>query len=430
MSNREVKGPPPENESILRSRQLILNHYQKKDYKEAENKAQHHVKKYKDDAIVWQTLGVSQRNLGKTQLAIRSLQKAESLLPNDIAILTSLSKTLHKQNQKQEYFEVAKKLFHLNAIDEGTCVSANRILYQMGNPKETLKWCNNFIEVYPANPELYFHLSIALKNVGRLPEAIEKGRKGLELRLKHPTNVKPQPQKPKFNSAENKQVLWQVLVDLKKQNIHAFPTAGTLLGLIREGDLLAGDKDIDLALLYEEIDDAVKILEANGWQEVKGSYVLINPRQMYYPKYKLTIDLCGLVKEKESGKTIGGFWMPGIPKEWNRIIEFPAMKLNKAQSPAGEVWWPAEPEVWLESLYGDWRTPDNEFDTVICANNLRNFSYLVECYAIHRIMFHWGQGYLSKALKIVTSTLKHKPNNELYQEIQRRFLDSLGRKAR
>ena len=417
MKNHNVMQPTQGKNALKKSRKQILDRYQKNDFKEAETKAERYLKKQQDDAAIWQILGVCQRNLGKSQSAIKSLRKANSLSPDSVPILNSLLSVLTGPKQGQEYFDVVKKLYQLDATNETICVDSIRRLHQLGNTGESLDWCNKFVEAFPESAVLNFYLSLALKNVGKLPESIETGRRSLELRQQQPTSVKQQQEKAAFNSAENKQLLWQVLAELKKQNTHAFPTAGTLLGLIREGDLLKGDKDVDLAIPYEEIDDAVKILQDMGWKEVKGSYVLINPRQMHHPQHHLTIDLCGLLKEKESGIIIGGFWMPDIPKEWNRITEFPTMKLNAMHTEYGEVWWPAEPEAWLEKLYGDWRTPDHEFDTTVSAANLRGFSLLVECYAIQRTFFNWNEGDLSRALKIIRSTLKHKPNDQLFNKL-------------
>ena len=64
------------------------------------------------------------------------------------------------------------------------------------------------------------------------------------------------------------------------------------------------------------------------------------------------------------------------------------------------VWSLVNPEDWLTDLYGDWRIPDPEFDTVIFAANMKGFSLLTQCYAYNRLMWLWKKGYLSKALRI------------------------------
>ena len=419
MVHHKAKSLKQKNETLEDNRQLIVSCYKNRDYQNAELRAQHYLENMGQDAMVWQILGICQRHLGKTEQAIRSLSKADALKPNDVAILKSLSSALLQRNQVEEFAKVAEKLSNFNALDESIWNSWYALLHRLGKPQETLGWCESFVAMDPQSSVLNFYLSVALKNVGRLPEAISAGRRSLTLRLQKPTWQKTLSTKTGFNSEANKRVLCNVLARLKAHDIHAFPTAGTLLGLVREGGLLNGDKDIDLALWYAEMDDAIKVLITMGWHEVGGSYTLSNPRQIKHPEHQLTIDLCGLKKEKHTGKTIGGFWMSNIPAEWNRITEFPEFELTTRQTESGEIWWPAEPEVWLETLYGDWRKPDKEFDTTICAKNLRSFSYLVECYGVQRTFAHWNEGDIPRALKIINSMLHHRPDDQLFLELRR-----------
>lgn len=65
-----------------------------------------------------------------------------------------------------------------------------------------------------------------------------------------------------FASGEAEQLLWKTCAELAKQNIKAFPFAGTLLGLVRNGRLLDFDKDLDVAVWMESWPKCCEALES------------------------------------------------------------------------------------------------------------------------------------------------------------------------
>jgi hypothetical protein len=208
-----------------------------------------------------------------------------------------------------------------------------------------------------------------------------------------------------------------VLTRFAAAGIQGFATAGTLLGLVRDGALLPFDKDMDVALPFREMNAAARCLEADGWNEDHGSFGLINPRSFVHRKTGFVVDLCGLVAEADSGRARGGFWIGNIPQEWNRITEFPVVQLKKVHRPEGIVWSLVNPEQWLEALYGNWRTPDPHFDTVLCAKNLRGFSLLTQCFAWQRTVAMWESGQLQKAAAIARACSQHQPDEDLWRQV-------------
>ncbi|SIR06902.1 tetratricopeptide repeat protein, partial [Aquipseudomonas alcaligenes] len=226
-----------------------------------------------------------------------------------------------------------------------------------------------------------------LQTQGRLPEAIANLKQVLQLLCQRP-DISPPTAQPAQRSCTQQDlpVLWQTLAQLAADGVHAFATAGTLLGLTREGRLLAGDKDIDIGLPWLELPAAIRSVQKLGWLELYCSNGLSNPRSFVYPGSGLTLDLCAFAEDSVNGGCVGGFWMPGIPPHWNRLTNYPLMQLQLSNSPAGRIWALRAPEVWLESLYGShWRLPDPGFDSSISAHNLRGFSELTQCYALLRI---------------------------------------------
>ena len=198
-----------------------------------------------------------------------------------------------------------------------------------------------------------------------------------------------------FVSGKAEKLLWTTCAELAKLKIPVFPFAGTLLGLIRNGRLLDFDKDLDIAVQMEFWDACCAMLEQAGWARSPMRIEYANYRDYIHPELGITLDVCGL---RTRGKQIvGGFALPGYPDEYQRVSVFPKFDLTQRSTDYGDVWFPRQPEKILTAFYGDWRTPNPHWDTVISACNLENFTQLVRCYAYHRLIQRWLLGDLAKA---------------------------------
>jgi cytidyltransferase-like protein len=199
-----------------------------------------------------------------------------------------------------------------------------------------------------------------------------------------------------FASGKAEQVLWSTCAELAAQNIQAFPFAGTLLGIVRSGKLLAFDKDLDIAIWLESMDACCEALENLGWVKVPTGIAYSNYRDYVHSETGITLDVCGLQKRGEK-QIVGGFALPNYPEEYQRISVFPHFELMRRSSAYGDVWFPQQPEKILTAFYGDWRTPNPFWDTVVSALNLEKYTLLVRCYAYYRLAQRWLSGDLTKA---------------------------------
>lgn len=198
-----------------------------------------------------------------------------------------------------------------------------------------------------------------------------------------------------FVSGEAEKLLWMTCAELARLDIPAFPFAGTLLGLVRNGCLLDFDKDLDIAVRMEFWSACCAALEQAGWVRSSMRIDYANYRDYVHPELGVTLDVCGL--QARGKQIIGGFALPDYPDEYQRVSVFPEFDLTQRKTDYGAIWFPRRPEIILTAFYGDWRTLNPNWDTVVSALNLENFTLLVRCYAYHRLVQHWLTGNLAKA---------------------------------
>lgn len=214
---------------------------------------------------------------------------------------------------------------------------------------------------------------------------------------------KPQPQP--WDEARVTQALWLVLAQLRRADCSVFPFAGTLLGLERDGKLLANDKDADLAVWLEDFQLACRTLLAIGFVRAGNSppfgnvatFVLLDPR--------LSVDLFGIRREPEQQRLVGGAWLYGRPPSHQRIVHYPWFELARRDGPAGEVWWPQPPDVLLTALYGDWRTPVPEWDSLVSCRALQSVNLQWRCWALKRLCEQWLGGDLARTRRLLDQIL-------------------------
>lgn len=215
-----------------------------------------------------------------------------------------------------------------------------------------------------------------------------------------------------FLSGEAESLLWSTCAQLAKQNIPAFPYAGTLLGLTRSGRLLEFDKDLDIAVWMESWEACCAELESAGWVRSSMRIDYANYRDYIHPELGITLDVCGL-RRSGNQQITGGFELPDYPLEYQRISVFPSFELIQRETAFGPCWYPRQPEIILNAFYGDWRTPNPHWDTVISAVNLKDFSLLVRCYAYHRLAQNWLLGDLSKAWSYAHQVVLKDPDDTI-----------------
>lgn len=285
------------------------------------------------------------------------------------------------------------------------------LLQQAGQPAVATVEFRQALALDANDSQSHYGLGRCLHTLGEIPQALRHFREALRCQCQQPRHASSPPTRPTFDTRAAEAVLWRTLAQLAAAGIQAFPTAGTLLGLVREGQLLAGDKDLDISLPFAQMDAAVACLEATGWRSKINIHGLVNPIELH--GHGVALDLCGYLPDTQPGKVIGGFWFQSPDHPWSRITTVDVPELERRESPCGPVWQPIHPEAILLPLYGEgWRIPDPDFDTIIAACSLRGFSVLTQCYAFARIYNTWLLGQTRKTRTLVNHTLRHLPEDE------------------
>ncbi|KJY92096.1 adenylyltransferase/cytidyltransferase family protein [Pseudoalteromonas piscicida] len=302
---------------------------------------------------------------------------------------------------------------------------------------EWIEQLEALLHKHPDVPDSYYILARSYQQNRQLPLAAQTFYQALGWRLQHDalTNIAAvqSSEVPIHESASSTKLtpenalhlLLQTLSSLKKAGFYAFPTAGTLLGLEREGQLLENDKDVDIGIDWSHMESAIEHLQHLGWHEEAQSYGLINPR-CFRHQSGLVLDLCGYATEQSTGDTISGLWMQDVPFTWNRVTRFSAIQVVSISSPAGEICYPQYPEQILQALYGlDWKIPDANFDTIVCAPNIMQDSYLYYCYAYSHLYTEWKKGNFKKMHAMLKVLLQFKPHDGLLKNLMQFVLKQM-----
>lgn len=175
----------------------------------------------------------------------------------------------------------------------------------------------------------------------------------------------------------------------KKHGVKCFADFGTLLGIIRDGDLIRNDNDTDLQIFGETLNkDFFEDLEKTFFTVVssKTQYKKLFDEEDDYTQllyiWLEDIDSKGkkITVKGSSGQTVGifGDMMISYPyDDRKRILRWPGWevmvyddkhaKIGRKQFKGFSVPVPANPEEYLEYFYGDtWETPQSRFGDYKC----------------------------------------------------------------
>jgi hypothetical protein len=208
-----------------------------------------------------------------------------------------------------------------------------------------------------------------------------------------------------WDEATARGLVFDLLARLKSADCHVFPYAGTLLGLERDGQLLPDDKDADLAVWLEDFSLAARVLQGLGLQRATDVPPFGNMATFVAPRDGTSVDLFGLRRDPGGRHIEGGVWLYGKPASHQRVLLLPWLDLVGRTTPAGSAWWPADADLLLRTLYGDWRTPQREWDSLVSNRSLQAVNLNWHCFALKNLVQAWLTGDLPRTGRLLDQIL-------------------------
>ena len=193
--------------------------------------------------------------------------------------------------------------------------------------------------------------------------------------------------------------------------------AGTLLSLVREGGFFPCDQDIDLAALPPATSAMVaQVLTATGAFRIRrqaldtGSF-----RSLVHVRTGLAVDV---TEYRREGDLFISTWRhpSGVVLRQAAVPAFSARLVDHA-GVGRRLPLPEFPEEQLRATYGDWETPATDFDTLVSAPNIMEFTGFLRSVAAVRLADAMLSGRNGLARHLARSLLSRNVSPNLMERI-------------
>lgn len=169
----------------------------------------------------------------------------------------------------------------------------------------------------------------------------------------------------------------QVIQDVERlmlmHDLPLFVVAGSLLALVREGDFFLSDKDMDFGVLDADFEPTVqRLLHSRYFDDISPPHYFVGYKQL---RHRVTGFVIDITNYKSIGHKIHSTW-GHVSGHIVRETVFNPFTLREGFFPdlRCKILIPDNTEDYLCSMYGDWRTPNPYFDSVVAACNLRQLT--------------------------------------------------------
>lgn len=357
---------------------IALSYSQNKDWPNTLNAAQQGLNYNSEDAQLWHCVGFGYLQLGCYDEACKALTRATELLDdahmwNHLGV-AQLNAGAHEAARTA--FQQSIRLNPTLAAAWSNAASTENDLFEF---EQAEKFAQRALELDPESEKAQLTLGmVALKN-----GALEQSKKLLQAAIisatkKPQTIYKPQPRP--ITTAKARQALLEARACFAAADIPFFLIAGTLLGIIRGGDILEFDKDMDVGI-PAHIDREAALAALT----VHNQFKLNNPKlasaenwnwnfSVVHIETNIALDLFFYHPD-------GNHLLCGLNTKPTPILSRPR-KFELETLIWQDVTWqiPSPPEQYLTDFYGEeWQTPDPFFDTVISSRCQTPESQPVRC---------------------------------------------------
>lgn len=311
-----------------------------------------------DQHQVWTQLGVAQVGIGESRHARASFERSLSLQPEQAELWCNYGTILLHHDEPAPAVQALRQAL----TRQPRLLPARRnlalALYRLGRNAEAET-------LLPAGGDRFVLEGQARRENGDLEGATQCYRLSIQALETEGTPAPARPH-PAFNTKHAVHALREAKDRLDRAGLPFFLLAGTLLGLVREGDLLPHDKDLDLAMDSSIDRGAVtRALCAEGVFTIPWFRGILPPERPWYRSLVhastgCTLDIFFLKREED--RVLCGFDEQPTP-----VLSALRPFGLRTMAGWGTSWQvPDPPEAYFEQVYGPgWRVPDPDYDTVL-----------------------------------------------------------------
>ena len=373
-------------------------------------------------------LGHALKELEQLEDAAVALRQALVARPDDARLWYALGDTLYAM----EDFAGAEAAFRrTGTLSAGDPVAALRLclaLQQLGRHAEATAILGGLDAARLDTADGWILLAHARRGAGDLGAALDGARHALDLLkpvLEERRTVSPRP-RPGIAAEGARQALLAARTRLNARELPFFPCSGTLLGLIRDGNPLPYDKDLDIGMSWSSDRDRVI-----GALTGDDAFDLVRMPDLAIENERWTLSF----RHVESGIALdvfffrpdGAFVVYGPGDRFAPMLSRPrAFTLESFRWQ--EVDWlvPSPPEQYLLDVYGEtWRVPDSRFDTVVSNHSQLPSTWPARhCYAYFQLYLRLRSANWPKAAAYCQQILRR--TDDPYVADVLRWLDERG----
>ncbi len=349
--------------------------------------------------FAWKLLGASQQL--QRHHALDALQTAVRLLPQDAQAHCNLGVALKQAGQPDAAIASYQQALQINPrYADALCYLANA-QRELGHLEDALASCHQALELAPEFCEAHTVMGSTLKECGRFDMALQSLRTSLSLLFKKYRNLAhvPPPDAvdryrctPPINVAAAHATIDALKARLDAASLPWCLFAGSLLGVVRNGDLLPHDKDLDIAMpAAVDRQQLLQLLTNDGaFQLVARINRGVQETHVYdlclvHRHYGVSVDVFFLHPDGPAHFLVGPDH-PGQPI----LCRIPRFELGQCAWRGGMWPIPVQYEIYLSSIYGNgWHEADPFFDTVISnPSRVAQAIPVVLCYGYAKLISH------------------------------------------
>ena len=306
----------------------------------------------------WTQLGAALVGMGQSMKARDCFERSLALSPGQPGLWSNLGVLLLHAGKTAEALQAFRRALALEPDMMPARRNACLALFTLGLDEEAET-------LLPVSPDRGVLRGQALREKGDLEGATEAYREAIRLMEREGFSFPVSPGN-RFSQEGARKALLAAKERMDAAGITFFLLAGTLLGVIRNGDVLAHDKDMDLGVAWDvKRERVVEVLCAEGLFTVPWEQGILPPDRPWYRSFIHAESGCALdvfFVRPEGDSLLCGFDQHPVPV-LSRLTAFGL----RDWSWMGRTWKiPDPPEQYLAEVYGpDWRVPNLQYNTVL-----------------------------------------------------------------